>query len=202
MRTASFFVSLFLTVNHAAHADSALTCEARPGKPLQTDLQRSYERKLHPLKSCTGKPVDDRSACNRFVGKGLFILFGNADYKVGNDDFMVANEIFNGLVMPGNAGWTLIGEATDQASLDKAQQLANDGKQVVAARSETRKAGHVALVLPGQQETAAGAPKDWNGLNAPNSAAFLLDRPDKAYVGCPLSFAGWKSPKGVKLFYK
>jgi hypothetical protein len=146
--------------------------------------------------------VDDRAACNRFLGKALFELFGNTDFKVGNDDFMVANNIANGLIMPGNAAWTLIGLATDQASLEKAQKLANQGKQVVATRSESARPGHVALILPGQMEEPYGAPKDWRGLKSPNSAAFLLDRPEKAYVGCPLSFAGWTNPQGVKLFYK
>ncbi len=202
MRTAIIPFFMILTVSHMAHAESDATCEARAGKPQPTILQRSYEAKLHPLKVCTGKPVDDRSACNRFVGKALFELFNNTDFKVGSDEFMVANNIANGLIMPGNAGWTLVGLAADQASLDKAQKLANEGKQVVAARSESGKAGHVALILPGQLEESTDTPKGWSGLKSPNSAAFLLDRAEKAYVGCPLAFAGWKNPKGVKIYFK
>src|SRR5262249_464819 len=157
--------------------------------------------------------IDDRTACNVFLGRALEILFGNTDFKVGGG-YMVANEIANGLEVPGNAGWTKIGFATDQASLSRAQDLANSGKPVVAARlgrldGAVRHPGHVVLIIPGTaqkydfDDVVNGTPVafGWGNLVTPNAASFFLDRPDKFFLGCPLS-ATWQKPDGIGLYYK
>lgn len=175
-------------------------CERRPGRPTPSALEQESAGKLRPLQACQ-LAIDDRTACNRFLGAGLDILFGNKDFKTGTDSYMVANDIANGLEQPGNAGWTKIGSVSDQAALDRAQQLANNRKPVVVARlgrldptTKIRGAGHVALILPGTLVAASAAgDKNWGDLRTPNAASFFVDRPTKMFIGCPLS-AVWARP--------
>src|SRR5208282_1235594 len=62
----------------------------------------------------------------------------------------------------------LLGEATDAHANARAQELANVGRLVVAARQDTPE-GHVALVIPGQQ---SGSSK-WDLMRPPMSASWL-----------------------------
>jgi hypothetical protein len=180
-------------------------CEQRPGRPQATPAETQAVQKLIPLRQCKA-PIDDRTACNVFLGRALEILYGNKDFKVG-PGYMLANDIVNGLETPGNAGWSKIGMASDQPALDKAQEFANHSRPVVAARSGQRKPdgtvgpGHVALILPGTSEMYNFDGFDWGNLKVPNSASFFLDRPDRFFAGCPIS-AVWKKPEGVALYYK
>jgi len=189
-------------------------CETRPGKPQQTAQESATIRKLSPLASCK-TTIDDRAACNVFLGRSLEVLFGNTDFKTGNDSYMLANDIASGLEKAApSVGWTKIGVATDQSALDMAQAHANSGKPVVAARlgrldGEIRRPGHVVLIIPGTaqkydfDDVVNNKPVvfQWGKLVAPNSASFFLDRPDKFFFGCPLS-ATWQRPDGVGLYYK
>jgi len=99
-------------------------CEQRPGKPQPTAVESAAVQKLNSLRQCQ-TATDDRTACNVFLGRALEMLYANTDFKVGQNDYMRANDIVNGLEMPGNAGWRKVGVATDQATLDRAQDFAN-----------------------------------------------------------------------------
>lgn len=207
MRAFAKFVLPLLMVVAAnnALAASALDCETRAGKPTSTHAEAAAISKLSPLRACKAA-IDDRTACNVFLGRALDVLFKISDFKTGNDTYMLANDIVNGLEMPGNAGWKKIGVATQQDALNKAQELANEGKAVVVARKGpvvdgARRPGHVALILPGTAQNYAFDGFSWGGLVAPNSASFFLDRPDRMFFGCPLS-AVWKKPDDVGLYYK
>ncbi len=199
------FPVLLLAMTDSALAASALDCETRTGKPNPTPAEAAAISKLSPLRACKAA-IDDRTACNVFLGRALDLLFNNSDFKTGNDSYMLANDIVNGLEMPGNAGWKKIGTATQQDALNKAQALANEGKAVVVARKGpiidgTRRPGHVALILPGTAQNYAFDGFSWNTLVAPNSASFFLDKPERMFFGCPLS-AVWKKPDDVGLYYK
>jgi hypothetical protein len=184
-------------------------CENRPGRPTQTPDEISTITALAPIEQCT-TAVDDRTACNVFLGRALEILFGNTDFKV-DGGYMLANDIASGLENNGaSMGWKKIGVATDQSALFNAQDFANAGKPVVAARlgrldGATRHPGHVVLIIPGTAQNYdfddAGVAFSWGSLVAPNSASFFLDRPDKFFMGCPLS-ATWQRPDDVGLYYK
>lgn len=207
MRTLARFVFplLIIAASDNALAASVLDCETRSGKPGPTPAEAAAISKLSPLRTCNAA-IDDRTACNVFLGRALYVLFGNSDFKTGSDTYMLANDIVNGLEMPGNAGWKKVGVATQQDALTKAQTLANEGKAVVAARKGpvvggVRRPGHVALILPGTAQNYAFDGFSWGGLIAPNSASFFLDNPDRMFFGCPLS-AVWKKPDDVGLFYK
>jgi hypothetical protein len=192
---------LALALVGSAQAFPVLDCEKRPDRPDVTPAEQQASDQLFPLMKCDSA-VDDRSPCNIFVGHALETLFGNTDFKTGDDAYMLANDIVNGLENPGNAGWTKLGEATDQGVLDAAQEKANAGLPVVAARAGVDgRPGHVALIIPGTAQAYDFDGFMWNGLVAPNTASFFLDKPERGFIGCPLS-AVWHKPSGVGLYYK
>jgi hypothetical protein len=183
--------------------------------PARTPAETNAISKLSVLQQCT-TAIDDRTACNVFLGRALQLLFGNTDFKTDGGGFMLANDIASGLEnTAASMGWSKIGMATDQAALNNAQTAANAGKAVVAARkgrvdnAGVTHAGHVVLIIPGTaqrydfDDTVNGhaVAFRWGTLVTPNSASFFLDRPDKFFIGCPLS-ATWQAPDGVGLYSK
>lgn len=201
---AILLASAFLA-SASALADSVLNCETRRDRPAETKLETEHIRKIAPLRSCE-KEIDKRTACNIFLARALRILFDNTDFEAGGSP-MLANDIANGLEQPGNVGWTKIGNASDQAALDRAQKLANERRPVIAARlgalkpSGDRGAGHVALILPGTAQTRNFDNHNWKVLATPNTASFFLDQPERFFAGCPLS-AVWRKPTDVGLYAK
>jgi hypothetical protein len=166
-------------------------------QPPVGDLGKSYRDKLYPIHSCKA-PIDDRAACNRFLGRALESIFGNTDFKAGPDDYMLANDI--AMSLEGSVpGWKKLGEADDQAVLQSASDRANRGDIVAAKPGGSH--GHVALILLGPLD-ATSTEKGWDGLSTPNSGAFRLDHPELVYIGCPLSEPGWKKPQGVGPYAK
>lgn len=211
MGLAATLAMLFLS---QAVAFPVSQCEDRPNSPQRTQAETNAIAKLAPLQQCKTL-IDDRTACNVFLGRALELLFGNKDFKTGGGGYMLANDIASGLENTAAAlGWSKIGVATDQGALNSAQTLANDGKPVVAAKKGRQVdgapiAGHVVLIIPGTaqrydfDDTVKGkvVPFRWGKLITPNSASFFLDRPDKFFLGCPLS-ATWQAPDGIGLYSK
>jgi hypothetical protein len=186
--------------------EAVTQCETHKGRPQITANEASYVAKLNQLRQCK-EAIDDKAPCNIFLGRALQTLFGNTDFATGRDSFLLANDISNALKSPGNAGWVRIGSGADQNALDRAQEIANELKPVVAVRvgrqrkDGTRGAGHVALVIPGSTEARQFDDHEWGALRAPNAASFFLDHPERVFVGCPLS-AVWRKPDEVELYYK
>lgn len=154
------------------------------------EWQADVQAMLHQFMSCQ-TPTDDVSPCNRFVGRALKRIYNIDDFTQANGEFMTANQIAGAVKTSGN--WTKLGNASEQTALDQAQGYANVKKAIIAVSSGSPH-GHVALILPGSQ-TQSGS---W-GLKVPNSASFFLNKPDKSYIGKPLSFA-WTSPNGVEIY--
>jgi hypothetical protein len=140
--------------------------------------------------------LDLRSPCNVFLAKALKLLFGIADFELPGlpHGFLAANDIAR-YVAAHPDQWTLLGSASSQLALDRAQTYANLNTPVIAVYVSDPH-GHVAVVLPGTLEYSG----QWN-LHVPNSASGFLDRPHKSYVGLRLSNAFQASdlPK-VKLY--
>ena len=90
----------------------------------------------------------------------------------------------------------MLGKASEQKTLTEAQGYANVKKAVIAVYETSSGSGHVAFILPGTL-TASGS---W-GLNCPNSASFLLNKPSSSYVSQPLSFAFNAQLKDKVLLY-
>lgn len=215
LKRISFAVSMMAACINSAVAYPVSQCENRPNKPAPIPAEITATSKLPVLQQCR-LAIDDRTACNVFLGRALELLFANTDFKTNGGGYMLANDIASGLENTGaSMGWSKIGVATDQNALNKAQAAANAGKAVVAAKkgrvdgAGVTHAGHVVLIIPG---TAQNYDFDdvvngrqvafrWGTLVAPNSASFFLDRPDKFFIGCPLS-ATWQAPDGVGLYSK
>jgi hypothetical protein len=140
--------------------------------------------------------LDITSPCNVFLAKALKLLFGIADFHLPGipDEFLAANDIAR-YVAAHPDQWTLLGSASSQVALDRAQTYANLNAPVIAVYVSDPH-GHVAVVLPGSLQYSG----QWN-LHAPNSASVFLNKPHKSYVGLRLSNAFQVSdlPK-VKLY--
>jgi hypothetical protein len=130
------------------------------------------------------------------LAEALKLLFGIVDFELPGipDEFLAANDIAR-YVAAHPDQWTLLGSASSQVVLDRAQTYANLNTPVIAVYVSDPH-GHVAVVLPGSLQYSA----HWN-LHAPNSASVFLNRPHKSYVGLGLSNAFQASdlPK-VKLY--
>lgn len=143
--------------------------------------------------------AQDRSPCNRFVGKALERIWGLHDFRAGfppsKSEFYDANHIATYLSLS-HPPWEFIGLASEQTTLTRAQQLANDSVPVVAVMSNSP--GHVALILPGKLSFSS----NWNAM-VPNSAATMLDNPKASYVGKRLSNTFTAEVRSrVKLYYR
>jgi hypothetical protein len=155
---------------------------------------------LSEMASCKASdPAQDRSPCNRFVGKALEKVWGLRDFRTeignGKDEFYGANHIA-AYVAVSQPPWKFVGLASNPSVLAYAQQLANDSVPVIAVRTDTP--GHVALILPGRLSFST----NWN-TNVPNSASFLLDDPKNSYVGKRLSSAFRPEMRSeVKIYYR
>ena len=138
-------------------------------------------RLLSEFKQCR-EALDDRSPCNTFLTKALATVYQVEDFGGGSTTSFSANQIAARLTqIPGL--WEPLGAADRQSALDQAVAKANAGLAVIAVWQGTPH-GHVALILPGAT-TRSGS---W-GLQTPCAASFFLDNPQKAFVGCPLSYA-------------
>jgi hypothetical protein len=139
---------------------------------------------LKLLRVLSSHRLDISSPCNVFLAKALKLLFGIADFELPGlpDEFLAANDIAR-YVASHPDQWTLLGSASSQVALDRAQTYANLNTPVIAVYVSDPH-GHVAVVLPGSLEYSG----QWN-MHAPNSASVFLNRPHKSYVGLRLSNA-------------
>jgi hypothetical protein len=128
--------------------------------------------------------LDATSPCNVFLAKALKLLFGIADFEAPSlpGSFLGANDIAR-YVAAHPEQWTLLGPASSQVALERAQAYANLNSAVIAVYASSPH-GHVAVILPGHLQYSL----QWN-LHAPNSASVFLNQPYKSYVGLMLSNA-------------
>lgn len=149
---------------------------------------------LTPYFSCNkDEPLLEKSPCNLFVARAMSDIYGIDDFKA-KTGYLSANQIAQKLV-DGFNGWKPIGILLDDDNGACAQALANEGYPVIAALSE-KDHGHVALIIPGKLNSR------WQGYQSPNSASFLLGKPQLSYIGKPLSFSfGKLKAKQAKYFY-
>jgi len=185
-------IFLGLICQNGFSATFDLECENTPCFPSEKAESISQ---LFQFKSCEG-PIDDRSPCNYFLAEALELLYGVKDFSTGNQNspYKTANDIAR-FVKDNPDKWEALGKAEQQKNLNRAAELANQGKAVIAVKSSTT-IGHVAIILPGTLEMSGS----WK-LKVPCSASFFLDKPLKSYVGCKLSYAFTK-PKEVLLYVR
>ena|ERR1700687_2030263 len=184
-------------------------CEWRAGYQKYRDEHRVLWTKYGSYQSCfsenaAASPANDVGGCNFFVARVL-VDAGIAGLKYQKNDprggpegaYLVANALAKELfARSGPTGeFELLGNATSTEANASAQQRANGGKLVVAVLDASPNQGHIALVIPGQQSDSAS----WAPLRPPMSASWFINRPENAYVGCPLSSA-FAKPDAVRLY--
>lgn len=156
------------------------------------EWRKDVEAMLGEFMTCGG-PTPPTTPCNIFTSKALKRIYGITDFERPGGGFLTANEIA-GYVEFKTEQWTLLGDAGVQQTLTDAQEYANRKKAVIAVQYNSTGHGHVAIVIPGALQPSG----TWR-LKCPNSASFFLNRPNRAYISKPLSYA-FTAPDGVKLY--
>ena len=133
----------------------------------------------------------DRTSCRHFTGEALDRLFGIKDFCKPNRCLKAVEIEWELRNNPDK--WTALGTAADQAALDKARDLASQGKAVLAVQNE-RDRGQIALIMPGAAVPSGG----WN-LKVPLSVAARVDRPEKSVYGKGINWL-FDEPGSVKLY--
>ena len=151
------------------------------------DQQKYLNEALTKFAACP-LPVD--AACRAALAQALEHIYGVKDFG-SEPKYMSPAEITQKVA--GDANWTHVGTASDQAALKSAQDSANCGKAVIAVLASDT-GGHVAMILPGRLVRSNG----WN-LDVPNSASFFTHNPSKSFAGKPLSYSFPKA-EGIELY--
>lgn len=147
---------------------------------LNTNWNQDLNTALKEFLACEGTS-QERAECVHFIGESLNTVYKINDFSKSGK-YMSTNEISD--FIKNSAKWKSLGPSYDQATLTKAQELANAKKAVVAVFRNAEGVGHVVLITPGELQTSGS----W-GLRVPNSASFFPKDPSKSYVGKGLSFA-------------
>jgi hypothetical protein len=186
---------LVLTALVATHSLAAWSaCPVPRANVPSEDAKKLAIGKLSQLLVCSADdPLNDQSPCNTFASKGLESIYGVTDFKSGPTSYMSANQIAD--TVAGGGVWKPIGPLLDDDNALCAQAASNAALPVIAVMKATGH-GHVALVIPGEPQQSPS----WEKL-APNSASFLLGKPDKAYVNGPLSKAFRPEDAAKATFY-
>ncbi|HPM30957.1 MAG TPA: hypothetical protein PLJ60_11545 [Chryseolinea sp.] len=147
---------------------------------LNVNWDQNLKNELKNFLACE-ETSQDRTTCAQFIGESLNTVYKVNDFSKSGK-YMLTNEISDFVVT--SAKWKPLGAAYDQATLTKAQELANAKKAVVAVFKNADGVGHVVLIIPGELQSSGS----W-GLSVPNSASFFQKDPSKSFVGKGLSFA-------------
>jgi len=151
------------------------------GQSVNSNWQQELKSNLDKFLQCTTS--GDKSDCAGYVGESLKVVYKIDDFynkKAGRH--MTTAEI--AAFLKTSASWTAIGQSYDQQVLDRAGELANQRKAVVAVYNNSAGIGHIVLITPGQM-SASGS---W-GLKVPAAASFFSIEPAKSFTDKALSFA-------------
>jgi len=162
---------------------------------LNANWQSDLDKALIAYKQCSSDSTNSSEKCSNLAGEILKTVYNLNDfYSSEYKRFMVSNEVAN--YIENNQKWELLGHAYEQNALEKAQELANSKRAVVAVYVDDNADGHVSIILPGQLVLSGS----W-GFKVPNSTSFFVHEPDKSYVGKGLSYAFTRSMiKNVMIF--
>lgn len=145
--------------------------------------EKVLNSELEQFKACEQTVEDGINSCNYFIGQALNTVYRVNDFYVADQGrHMLVGEIAQHLNE--SKKWTLLGHGYEQTVLKEAQAYANAGKAVVAIYLNEEGIGLVSLILPGEMK-ASGT---W-GIQVPNSAAFMINDPEKSYVSKGLSYS-------------
>lgn len=151
------------------------------GQTVNPNWKQELKSNLDKFLLCTEN--GDKAACAGYVGESLKVVYKVDDFynkKAGR--YMTSVEITE--FLKSTSSWTVLGQSYDQHVLDKAADLANERKAVVAVYNNSAGIGHIVIITPGEM-TASGS---W-GLKVPPAASFFAVDPAKSFTDKGLSFA-------------
>ncbi|HCR0386880.1 hypothetical protein [Enterobacter kobei] len=160
-------------------------CPVAPINSPNEESRKLSVNKLSEFMICDiSAPENDRSPCNTFASQGLNAIWGINDFGSDQKTYLTANQIWEKVNSPDTV-WHNLGSVLNEDNNLCAQSLANAGWAVLAVmKGSDNGHGHIALIIPGEPQQALS----W-GMLVANSASFFLDKPYKAYISKPLSFA-------------
>jgi hypothetical protein len=129
-------------------------------------------------------------ACHYFPARALSRLFGIDDFCTA-ERCLLAHEI--GVEVGKDGHWSMLGHASDQAILNRAQEMAVGGLPVIAVQPDGD-TDVVAIIMPGKL-----APSHSWSRNVPMSVGTRVDNPKSSVYGKALSFL-FHDPAKVKLY--
>ncbi len=138
--------------------------------------------------------TDDLTACQSFTPNALEKLFSIAEF-VTDSRVMLAAEIATQMQRDPET-WQPLGAASDQAVLDKAHDLAKEGKAVIAIQSVDG-LGQAAIIMPGQPVPSG----KWQMERVPIAAAARVDAPENSIYAKSISWV-FSNPQLVTLYVK
>lgn len=159
----------------------ALTGLSAYGQSVNPNWRQELKAHLDEFLQCT--TTGDKSTCGSYVGQSLKVVYKIDDFhnkKAGR--YMTSAEIAEYVMSSDN--WQPIGQSYDQHALDRAAELANSRKAVVAVYNNAVNIGHIVLITPGDMTTSGS----W-GMKVPAAASFFAVEPSKSFTDKGLSFA-------------
>ena len=138
--------------------------------------------------------VEDLTPCQTFTPKAMEKLFNIADFNI-DSRVMIAAEIATKLQRHPET-WQPLGQASDQAVLDKAHELASTGSAVIAIQSVDG-LGQAAIIMPGQPVPSGM----WKMERVPLAVATRVDSPKSSINGKSISWV-FSNPQLVTLYVK
>lgn len=154
---------------------------AAHGQSVNPNWKPELKANLDKFLACAAG--GDKAACSGYVGESLKVVYKVDDfYNKKAARYMSSTEIVEYLKSSGS--WSAMGQSYDQQVLDRAGELANSRKAVVAVYNNGQGIGHIVLITPGEM-TASGS---W-GLKVPAAASFFTVEPSKSFTEKALSFA-------------
>ena len=134
--------------------------------------------------------IADRAVCRNFTGEALNRLFGIGEF-CSHSRCLKAVEI-EWKIRNDTAKWSALGNANDQAVLDKARELA--GTRAVLAVLNEGDRGQIAIIMPG-----AAVPSGRWGLNVPVCVGARVDHPETSVYARGLNWL-FADPAKVVLY--
>lgn len=165
------------------------------GQGVNPNWKPELKANLDKFLQCTA--TGEKATCSNYIGESLKVVYKIDDfYNKKSGKYMTAGEIAAFLKTSGS--WTSLGQSYDQQVLDRAGELANARKAVVAVYNNAAGIGHIVLITPGDM-TVSGS---W-GLKVPAAASFFPIEPAKSFTDKALSFAFSKQMlKDVTLYVR
>jgi len=159
---------------------------------MTSDKEQLLATTIAYFKNCKENSTS-RNDCRNSITKMISEFYNVTDFKNAKGDYVVYDSI-QSIVKKSN-NWMKLGNASNQKTLEKAQEAANNGNATIAIDvSETY--GQVAMIIPGKL-TNSGA---WK-LKVPNTATLVNYDAKKSFTNKPLSYA-FKSTENIVLYSK